>query len=160
MDNHMGFSLGLSTAGTDKVFIKTSNFRLSQPSLIMLSFRISIHGLTYPLGTFLMLGYLADYLLALHLILEQSHFSRWTLLPYHQPNPPNCYKTLPTQAPLQWALCSPRDETNSPGECIRQLPFRALTAATPLSSLRELPDLVLSELVLRSLCGCTGIIQG
>lgn len=76
MDNHMGFSLGLSTAGTDKVFIKTSNFRLSQPSLIMLSFRISIHGLTYPLGTFLMLGYLADYLLALHWILEQSHFSR------------------------------------------------------------------------------------
>lgn len=44
--NHMGFYLSLSTVRTDKGLTKIPNFRISQPSLITLSFGISIHGLT------------------------------------------------------------------------------------------------------------------
>lgn len=72
--NHMGFYLSLSTVRTDKGLTKIPNFRISQPSLTTLSFRISIHELKDIglLWIVLMLEYSADYLLVLHLTLEHS----------------------------------------------------------------------------------------
>ena len=78
MDNHMGFYLCLSTDRISKLLIRTLNFRISLPSLIIFSFTVSGHGLINLalLWILLILGYLFDYLLVSTLNMRTQSLSK------------------------------------------------------------------------------------